>query len=77
MAKVRLLNDGGYAGLSNVSFPVTVEVQGIGVNNVAYVSTDELKKIPDADLEDFSDDDPVYLFMIPNECELVEEKDQS
>ncbi len=77
MAKVRLLNDGGFIGFECVRFPVTVEVQGISVNNVAYVSTDELKKIPDADLEDFSDDDPVYLFMIPNECELVDEKDQS
>lgn len=43
--KVRLLNDGGFFGLSAIDFPVEVEAEDCNENRV-FVPREELKRVP-------------------------------
>lgn len=70
--KIRLLNNGGYAGMENVIFPVEVDAM-IRISN-CLVSNDELRRIGVDMLQFIDPDDPWWPFRLENgECEVVEE----
>ena len=71
MQKVRLLNDGGYDGAKNVSFPVEVEVMSMSKSKrLVHVSEDELVRV--GFQKEAGNEYAVFLMGI--ECELAEER---
>ncbi len=77
MAKVRLLNDGGYGCFTGVQFPVEVYVTELrrykcGVT-LAEISIEDLMAvaIDDLDKEELAHNEPSLPFVVGTECELV------
>lgn len=70
--RIRLLNNGGYAGMENVVFPVEVD----SVINISHyrVSNDEMQRIG-ANMNYFIDPNDPWWPFIPEagECEVIEE----
>ncbi len=72
--KVKLLNDGGYAGLENISFPVIAEVNNHYVSGFD-VAGSELIRIG-GDGEHLNINFDYYFSVSCGECEVINEQIQ-
>ena len=73
LVKVRLLNSGSYAGMSDVEFPVVVsaEIERAGKKLLAYVPEREVNAIPLCEGWFCDYQDPRWPFVVGTECEII------